>query len=120
VIFLSYAWRERVEALELDAALRDAGFEVWMDHRYLRAEEDILFQLDKAIHDCTLFVMMPPRQRSQTRWMRTELEMARAYAKPILRCAIPPRGFATRLRAMIRPAIWIENSHTNVIREHIR
>jgi hypothetical protein len=99
LIFLSYTWRHRPAALELDAWLRLAGFKVWIDHRNLRLEEDILFQLDHAIRDCDLFVPMTPRRHAGTPWMRTELGIARAYRKAILPYVAEPGAFASRLRA---------------------
>jgi len=97
VIFLSYNWRDQAVAHDVDVQLRLAGFEVWIDHRNLRPDADILGQLDKAIRRCEIFVTMEANSQVQSPWMRTELSIARAYGKTILRFIDNPQAFAGRI-----------------------
>ena len=97
MIFLSYNWRDQAIAHEVDVLLRKADFDVWIDYRNLQPDEDILTQLDQAIRRCCVFVTVKPGSQNGSRWMRTELSIALAYGKAILRL----RGDALHLAGQV-------------------
>lgn len=101
MIFLSYSWRDHGAAHAVDSQLRLAGFDVWIDHRNLRLDADILAQVDRAIQCCEIFVTVHPgRQRSP--WMRAEETIARAYGKKIVPFLTDPHAFACRMSTVSR------------------
>ena len=102
MIFLSYTWRNQKIAHELDTQLRLAGFEVWIDHRNLQPDSDILGQLDRAIKGCEIFVTANPDRNVGSSWMRTELSIARAYGKAVVPFLSDPKAFATRIGIIAR------------------
>ncbi len=99
MIFLSYTWRDQAIAHEIDVQLRRAGVEVWIDHRNLQPDAGILGQLDQAIRRCGIFVTVKADSQVGSPWMRTELSIARAYGKTILRLIANPRSLAGQMRA---------------------
>jgi TIR domain len=102
MIFLSYTWRNQAIAHEVDVQLRLAGFAVWIDHRNLRPDADILAQLGEAIRHCELFVTVKPDNHVGSLWMRTELSIARAYGKRIVPFMANPSAFAAQMTAASR------------------
>jgi hypothetical protein len=84
MIFLSYSWKDQPVAHGIEARLREAGLEVWIDYRDLRPDRDILWQLDTAIFHCSMFVSIERPDNQQSAWMRKELLIARAYKKNIM------------------------------------
>lgn len=111
MIFLSYTWRDQAIAHEVDVLLRLAGFDVWIDHRNLQPDADILGQLDQAIRRCEIFVTVKPGSQVGSPWMRTELSIARAYGKVILPFMANPPAFASRIIAVSRAIAAIEAQH---------
>jgi hypothetical protein len=101
VIFLSYTWRDHGAARAVDWQLRLAGFDVWIDHRNLRLDADILAQVDRAIQCCELFVTMHPGRQSSP-WMRAEETIARAYGKTIVPFLADPQAFACHVSTISR------------------
>jgi hypothetical protein len=100
MIFLSYTWREQSIAREVDARLRLEGLAVWIDFRDLRSDENILDQLDSAILRSNLFVVVRPSGHAGSRWMRTELSIARAYRKAILPFRSEMSAFVGQVKTM--------------------
>lgn len=111
MIFLSYTWRDQAIAHDIDVQLRLAGFEVWIDHRNLRPDADILGQLDQAIRRCGIFVTVKTDSQVGSPWMRTELSIARAYGKTVLRLIANSRSFAGRIGAVSEAIEAIETRH---------
>jgi TIR domain len=112
VIFLSYNWRDQAIAHEVDTLLRQADFNVWIDYHDLRADADILKQLDQAIQRCSVFVTVQPDSRHGSRWMRTELSIARAYGKTILPFRADALHLPTQVRAVSRAITAIVAQHS--------
>jgi hypothetical protein len=90
MIFLSYSWKDHSLAHDIDAQLRAIGMPTWIDYRDLRPDSEILRQLDAAIHHCDLFLAIGKKRTSKSAWMQTELALARAYAKPVIRFSHEP------------------------------
>jgi hypothetical protein len=107
VIFLSYNWRDQAIAHEVDILLRQSDFDVWIDVRDLQPDADILTQLDQAIQRCSVFITVQPGGRNGSRWMRTELSIARAYGKTILPIRADALHLAGQVGAISRVAAAI-------------
>src|SRR5277367_5837473 len=90
MIFLSYSWNDSAVARTLDLWLRRRGFDVWIDFRNLDCSSEITSQLDAAINDCSMFVVLGTSQSKCSQWMRTEFLMACKHAKPIFQIAVRP------------------------------
>jgi hypothetical protein len=107
LIFLSYNWRDQAIAHEVDVLLRQADFDVWIDIRNLQPDVDILRQLDQAIQRCSVFVTVKPGSQNGSRWMRTELSIARAYGKATLSIRADSLHLAGQVRAISRAIMAI-------------
>ena len=116
MIFLSYTWRDQAIAHELDIQLRLAGFEVWIDHRNLRPDADILGQLAQAIQNCGIFIIVKADSHVGSPWMRTELSIARSYRRTILQFIADPQVFASPIRAVSQAGVAKETRHDRTCR----
>lgn len=115
MIFLSYTWRDQLVAHAVDRQLRLAGFEVWIDHRNLRLDTDILEQVDRAIQRCELFVAVKPGRQAGSPWMRTEETIARAYGKAIVSFPAASQAFASPVAAASWTVAAVEARHSRRI-----
>ena len=94
-IFLSYAREDIGRAGRIAKALEDAGHSVWWD-RELRAGERFSAQIDKALNNADLVVVLWSRASIQSAWVQDEASVGRDSNRllPILIEAIgPPLGF---------------------------
>jgi formylglycine-generating enzyme required for sulfatase activity len=81
-IFLSYSTKNKDYAYRLADALRDAGFDVWIDNEALRAGDEWWESIVRALRAAAAFVViMTPDSRS-SRWVQREVLLAEQWNKP--------------------------------------
>lgn len=84
MIFLSYSWQYADAARRLDGLLRSYGYPVWIDFRNLDTRQELVGEINRAISNCSLFLMLKHVDARPTRWMKVEWQMATRHSKPIV------------------------------------
>ena len=84
MIFLSYSWQYADAARRLDDLLRGRGHPVWIDFRDLDTRHELTGEIDRAIGNCSLFLMLRHVDARPTPWMEAEWQMASLHGKPII------------------------------------
>src|SRR5262245_38799677 len=89
-IFLSHAWVDKEHSLlkKLMNQLRDTGDEVWIDKKRIDFGEKIHAKLERAIHDCDVFIVAWSRNALASKDVNFEMQCARREGKPIVPCMI--------------------------------
>ena len=83
-VFISHSSRDRDSALRLSAALRDAGFDPWVDVEQLRAGDDWIQQIESAIESCEALVVALTPDALTSKWVRREALVAMELERPLL------------------------------------
>jgi hypothetical protein len=95
-LFLSYRSTDEVRALKLADALRSHGFNVWRDGEQLVLGENWRSQIEQALVDCDVLLVLWPigANTEDTKWVRYEALVAHEQGKLLQatfgRGAVPP------------------------------
>jgi formylglycine-generating enzyme required for sulfatase activity len=81
-IFVSYSTKNRDYAYRLVDALRDAGFNVWIDNDELRAGDEWWESIVRALRAAAAFVVVMSPDSRQSRWVQREILLAEKWDKP--------------------------------------
>lgn len=82
-IFISYSTKDSAYARQIATALRDKGFNVWIDERRLRSSEDWWRSIVLSIRSCAAFIVIMSSASDTSRWVQREVTLADKYEKPI-------------------------------------
>jgi len=82
-IFLSYASVNETEAKALKAKLEKAGFEVWFAPEAIKPGDSYSSKIVEAVETCDAFVVMLSHAANNSAFVRSEVERAFSYQKPI-------------------------------------
>jgi formylglycine-generating enzyme required for sulfatase activity len=81
-IFLSYSTSNKDYAYRLADALRDAGFNVWIDNAELRAGDEWWESIVRALRAAAAFVVIMTPDSRNSRWVQREILLAEQWNKP--------------------------------------
>ena len=94
-IFLSYARDDVVPAKQLAGCISEAGHNVWWD-RHLHGGSRFAAEIDKALRDAEVVVVLWSRQSIESAWVQDEAAEGRDSGRLVpvsLASAKPPLGF---------------------------
>ena len=83
-VFISYSSSEYNEAKHTKNILTENGFSCWMAPESIPAGSDYSAEIEDAIRDCGVFVLMLSAQSQQSIWVPKELGMALSFHKTVL------------------------------------
>jgi hypothetical protein len=89
-IFISHSDRDRDWADWIDVQLESRGFEVWRDLTTISTGQSFITELNKAIEESDLMVVLMSPDYFNSVWARQETEFAAARKKPIIPVLIKP------------------------------
>src|SRR5689334_2600082 len=81
-IFLSYSTKNKDYAYRLVDALRDEGFDVWIDNAELRAGDEWWESIVRALRAAAVFVVIMTPESRNSRWVQREILLAEQWNKP--------------------------------------
>lgn len=95
-IFVSYLRAEATGlAGSIAARMRADGYRVFLDTDYLVGGEPVQAEIEDAIADCDLVVLLESRRVTASRWVEAEMLFAQRARTPIVRIGLPDgHGFA--------------------------
>jgi hypothetical protein len=83
-IFVSYSRKDAVQAVEIVARLKSAGFDAWFDRHDINGGDLWREQIVKAVNECSVFLILLSPSSVQSRNVRKELDLADKKGKPVL------------------------------------
>lgn len=83
-IFISYKAEELTEALWVRSVLEENGFSCWMAPTSIPGGSSYADEIDTAITECEVFVLILSERAQQSKWVKKELDMALNKEKVIL------------------------------------
>ena len=95
-LFISHAHSDRKYVAELQAALRDKGFDVFLDADCLTAGEDFGEKILSGIRNAELVLFVVPKESGEGKNALFEVGAAKALGKKIF--AVMPHGRASGAR----------------------
>ena len=82
-VFVSFATAHRDLVEALADRLRPAGIDVWADWKNIKAGEDWVLAIERAIEGCDLFLLLVTREAIVSSWIDKELDSAVHHKRPI-------------------------------------
>jgi hypothetical protein len=83
-VFVSYSRKDAPTVNLLADHLRKYGVNVWVDQQNLTVGDDWVASIQRAIASAISVVVVLSPNTASSEWVRTELEAARKFDKPIL------------------------------------
>ena len=85
-IFLSHSWEDKAFVRRLEAELKAAGAEVWVDHSGVRAGDNLSKEISQALAWCNTVVLVWSQAAAGSHWVELEWTAALALRKVIVPC----------------------------------
>jgi len=103
-IFISHSWDNKPLVRRLEAELKAAGAEVWVDHAGVRGGDNLPKEISAALAWCNTVVLVWSQSAAQSHWV--ELEWTNAIA--LRKLVIPCRLDKTVLPALLANLLYID------------
>ncbi|MGH7455334.1 MAG: TIR domain-containing protein, partial [bacterium] len=103
-IFISHSWDNKPLVRRLEAELKAAGAEVWVDHAGVRGGDNLPKEISAALAWCNTVVLVWSQSAAQSHWV--ELEWTNAIA--LRKIVIPCRLDKTALPALLANLLYID------------
>lgn len=107
-LFISYASRDRANALSIASALRAAGTELWIDQTGIEGGTAYGAEIAAAIKDCRALLLLCSAASLASRNVRQEIMLAWRFERPILPLLLEPTSFPDDIAYWLEGAQWIE------------
>jgi len=85
-IFISHAWEDKALVKQLEAELKVAGAETWVDHAGIRGGDNLPKRISDALEWCNILLLIWSRTASQSPWVELEWTNAISLQKKIIPC----------------------------------
>jgi hypothetical protein len=72
-VFISYTQQDKAFVVRLSDALRDAGFETWVDDFEISVGDNLIQRISEGIQACDYIIPVISRRYTQSQWARREL-----------------------------------------------
>lgn len=82
-IFISYSKKDIIYANKLTIALKQEGFNPWVDSEGLNAGTQWQTRLQKQIYTCDAYILVMSQNAFNSKWVPDELVTAKTRGKPI-------------------------------------
>jgi len=76
LVFVSYNNRDRLAAKQVALFLAAENLSVWLDEWQIQAGDSIVVEIERALEDCTHFLILWSSNASGSNWVRRELSAA--------------------------------------------
>src|ERR1051326_8324567 len=83
-VFISYSSDATPLVRQIEAEFREAGIEIWVDHRKLRAGDNLPVEISEALSWCNVLLLIWSKSSSQSNWVKLEWTNALALDKRIV------------------------------------
>ncbi len=103
-IFISHSWDNKFLVRRLEAELKAAGAEVWVDHAGVRGGDNLPKEISAALAWCNTVVLVWSQSAAQSHWV--ELEWTNAIA--LRKLVIPCRVDKTALPALLANLLYLD------------
>jgi TIR domain len=87
-IFISHAWEDKTIVRRLEAELKAAGAETWVDHSGVRGGDNLPERISEALAWCDTVMLIWSEAASQSHWVKLEWTNALALRKTIIPCLV--------------------------------
>jgi TIR domain/Protein of unknown function (DUF1566) len=87
-IFISHAWENKTLVRRLEAVLKVAEAEVWVDHVGVRGGDNLPERISEALDWCNTLLLVWSKAAAGSRWVKLEWANAIALDKLIIPCPI--------------------------------
>jgi hypothetical protein len=95
-IFISYSWKDRAIADEVDEVLKRSGLATWYDRYEIRPGDSFVLKMSEGLSQCGYLLLLVSEASMASRWVNTEWAAALARQEIVLvplildRAAVPP------------------------------
>lgn len=103
-IFISHSWDNKPLVRRLEAELKSAGAEVWVDHAGVRGGDNLSKEISAALAWCNTVVLVWSQSAAESHWV--ELEWTNAIA--LRKLVIPCRLDKTDLPALLANLLYLD------------
>ncbi len=103
-IFISHSWDNKPLVRRLEAELKAAGAEVWVDHAGVRGGDNLPKEISAALAWCNTVILVWSQSAAQSHWV--ELEWTNAIA--LRKLVIPCRLDKTALPALLANLLYVD------------
>lgn len=83
-VFISYSSDATPLVRQIEAEFREAGIETWVDHRRLRAGDNLPVEISEALSWCNVLLLIWSKSSSQSNWVKLEWTNALSLDKRIV------------------------------------
>lgn len=87
-VFISYSSKDREQATWVKNTLEKYGITCWMDKKSIHGGKDFSGEIQKALTDCSAFVLVLTKNSQESGWVRKEVAVAETKKKRILPFAL--------------------------------
>ncbi len=87
-IFISHAWEDKSAVRRLEAELRTAGAEVWVDHSGIRGGDNLPKRISDALEWCNILLLAWSAAARNSHWVELEWTNAISLKKTIIPCIL--------------------------------
>lgn len=103
-IFISHAWEDKIFVRRLEAELKSAGAEVWVDHSDLQGGDNLPKRISDALTWCDTVLFVWSEAASQSHWVELEWTNALSLRKTIIPCVVSK----TPLPALLANVLYVD------------
>ena len=87
-LFISHSWEDKPLVRLLETQLRANRIEIWVDHRGVRAGDNLPEEISNALQWCTTLLLIWSGPSSNSYWVKLEWTNALALRKVIIPCLV--------------------------------
>ena len=103
-IFISHAWEDKIFVRRLEAELKSAGAEVWVDHSGVQGGDNLPKCISDALTWCDTVLLIWSEAASQSHWVELEWTNALSLRKTIIPCVVSK----TPLPALLANVLYVD------------
>ncbi len=107
-VFISYSTKTSDTAFAICKALEREGIKCWIAPRDIELGDDYGDLIDKAITECSVFLLVYSAAAMQSLWVRGEVNLAFTLGKHILPYRIDDAPLQGAMRVMLNQMHWID------------
>lgn len=87
-IFISHSWEDNPFAYRLEADLKSAGADVWIDYNETRGGDNLPDRLGEALEWCDILLLVWSETAESSAWVKLEWSNAISLRKKIIPCKV--------------------------------
>jgi len=103
-IFISHAWEDKALVRRLEAELKAAGAETWVDHSGVHGGDNLPKRISDALTWCDTVLLVWSEAASKSHWVELEWTNALSLRKTIIPCRVDQ----TPLPALLANVLYVD------------